>query len=300
MNITEISIEQYKKMSDEEKRTFYKKINSDLDFEKAVRLRKTKNMKSEGFKQPNGRLTFIDELKRTDKKVTNFYYLCICDCGNWTILTNRHFDTETSISCGCFRKEQSIKICKKLGKSQYIDMTNQEFGDLIVIEKTEHRVHESIIWKCKCKNCGLEQYVDGYMLRSGKRFFCEYCNTNKSIGERKIKQLLIDNNIDFELEKTFDTCRFKDSNYLARFDFYVDNRYLIEFDGIQHFKPERFSRKVTEKEALTNLLINKQHDNFKDEWCLSNNIPLIRIPYTYIQDLTLQDLIPETSKWLVI
>lgn len=300
MNIAEIDIKQYQTMSDEEKKIFYKKINPDLDFEKAVRLRKTKNMKTEGFKQPNGRLTFIDELKRVDKQVTNFYYLCVCDCGNWTILTNRHFDAHTSISCGCFRKEQSIEICKKLGKSNFIDMTNQEFGDLIAMEQTPQRIHESIVWKCKCKKCEHEQYVNGYMLRSGKRFFCEWCNTDKSIGERKIKQLLINNDINFEVEKTFDTCRFKDSNYLARFDFYVDNKYLIEFDGIQHYKPERFSEQITEEKALVNLLINKQHDSFKNEWCLSHKIPLIRIPYTHIQDLTIDDLKPETSQWLVI
>lgn len=300
MNIAEIDIKQYQTMSDEEKKIFYKKINPNLDFEKAVRLRKTKNMKTEGFKQPNGRLTFIDELKRVDKQVTNFYYLCVCDCGNWTILTNRHFDAHTSISCGCFRKEQSIEICKKLGKSNFIDMTNKEFGDLIVMEQTPQRIHESIVWKCKCKKCEHEQYVNGYMLRSGKRFFCEWCNTDKSIGERKIKQLLIDNGINFEVEKTFDTCRFKDSNYLARFDFYVDNKYLIEFDGIQHYKPERFSEQITEEKALVNLLINKQHDSFKNKWCLSHKIPLIRIPYAHIQDLTIDDLKPETSQWLVI
>ena len=300
MNIAEIDIKQYQTMSNEEKKIFYKKINPDLDFEKAIRLRKTKNMKTEGFKQSNGRLTFIDELKRVDKQVTNFYYLCVCDCGNWTILTNRHFDAHTSISCGCFRKEQSIEICKKLGKSNFIDMTNQEFGDLIVMEQTPQRIHKSIVWKCKCKKCEHEQYIDGYMLRSGKRFFCEWCSTDKSIGERKIKQLLIDNGINFEVEKTFNTCRFKNSNYLARFDFYVDNKYLIEFDGIQHYKPERFSEQITQEKALENLLINKQHDSFKDEWCLSHKIPLIRIPYTYIQDLTIEDLKPETSQWLVI
>ena len=75
------------------------------------------------------------------------------------------------------------------------------------------------------------------------------------------------------MEKTF-TCRFKDSNYLARFDL-CDNKYLIEFDGIQHFKPESFSE-LTEEKALVNLLINKQHEQFfRDDWCLLNKIGLL-------------------------
>lgn len=41
-------------------------------------------------------------------------------------------------------------------------------------------------------------------------------------------------NIPFETEKTFKTCKFFDTNALARFDFYIDNKYLIEYDGETH------------------------------------------------------------------
>jgi len=61
-----------------------------------------------------------------------------------------------------------------------------------------------------------------------------------SHGERKIGQLLKENNISFVREKTFESCRFTDTHALARFDFYVDNKYLIEFDGAQHFSPHNF------------------------------------------------------------
>lgn len=52
-----------------------------------------------------------------------------------------------------------------------------------------------------------------------------------------IKEILLENNIPFEQEKTFDNCRFPDTNKKARFDFYVNNTYLIEFDGRQHIEP---------------------------------------------------------------
>lgn len=52
-----------------------------------------------------------------------------------------------------------------------------------------------------------------------------------SKGEFTILNLLEDANISFVREASFDTCRFADTNKLARFDFYVNNTYLIEFDG---------------------------------------------------------------------
>ena len=51
----------------------------------------------------------------------------------------------------------------------------------------------------------------------------------------KISQILRDNNIPFEKEKIFNDCYSKKENAKMRFDFYVNNKYLIEYDGKQHF-----------------------------------------------------------------
>ena len=37
----------------------------------------------------------------------------------------------------------------------------------------------------------------------------------------------------------------------------------------------------------------------KNAWCLANNIPLIRIPYTKYNDLCLEDLLLETSQYII-
>jgi hypothetical protein len=37
----------------------------------------------------------------------------------------------------------------------------------------------------------------------------------------------------------------------------------------------------------------------KNQWCKENNIPLIRIPYTHLKDLSIEDLILETSKFKI-
>lgn len=48
----------------------------------------------------------------------------------------------------------------------------------------------------------------------------------------------------------------------------------IEYDGIQHFKPVKYfgGYKTFEDQ--------KRRDNEKNEYCIENNITLLRIPYT--------------------
>lgn len=78
-----------------------------------------------------------------------------------------------------------------------------------------------------------------------------------------------------------------------RFDFYInEDNYLIEYDGEQHFKDTNGFFKTTLEEI-------QKRDIFKNQWCKENNIPLIRIPYTRYDDLCIEDLLLETSKYVV-
>ena len=70
--------------------------------------------------------------------------------------------------------------------------------------------------------------------------------------------------------------------------------YLIEYDGIQHFKPGMFNG--TEEDFVNTQIRDKQ----KNEYCKENGIPLIRIPYTYLDKLTIEDLILEKSQFKII
>lgn len=120
------------------------------------------------------------------------------------------------------------------------------------------------------------------------------CGCQKtSLGEAVIEQLLIKNNISFNREYKFDTCRFPDTNMCARFDFFVDNKYLIEFDGIGHYKQIDF---FGNEDAY---LKQQEHDSFKNNWCHQEEIPLIRIPYWHLNDLTIKDLLLETTTFLI-
>lgn len=113
----------------------------------------------------------------------------------------------------------------------------------------------------------------------------------QSIGEKTISFLLENNNIFFETEKTFSTCRFVG---LLRFDFYINNSFLVEFDGEQHFKP------VSIFGGEEQFKIQQERDTYKNQWCRENNIPLIRIPYWKLDTLCIEDLMLETTQFRVV
>lgn len=62
---------------------------------------------------------------------------------------------------------------------------------------------------------------------------CPHCNKRKSKGEQKIIQILLDKNIVFENEKSFEW----QTNKLRRYDFYIPQYHLIiEYMGEQHYQ----------------------------------------------------------------
>lgn len=102
---------------------------------------------------------------------------------------------------------------------------------------------------------------------------CPYCKSSN--GEKLIEKILTDLDIKFEKEWTHDEC--VNINKL-RFDFAVYGKKfgLIEFQGIQHFKPISFGsgENVNKKFELT-----KKRDLIKVEFCTKENLPLLKVPY---------------------
>lgn len=223
-------------------------------------------------------------LEKTDKKY-GAYWRCQCSCGNITIVQARSLKNGNTKSCGCLRIKNSLT---KAHKVKMKDLTGKRFGLLVALEP----MYKSYkgggeIWKCQC-DCGNIHYTNAHELSIGR---CLSCGCLKSQGEQVIKKLLLEHNISFEQEKTFQTCRFPDTNYYAKFDFYIDNRYLIEYDGIQHFYGWNGNK--------DNLKRIQFKDNFKNTWCRDNHIPLIRIPYTHLTTICLEDLLLTKSQFLL-
>ena len=170
-------------------------------------------------------------------------------------------------------------------KTTEIDLTGQKFGKWTVLYKTNLRTSSGgIYWHCKCE-CGIEKNVSSLTLRNGTSLSCG-SHSNISKGNEKIKQILLENNIPFKTEKTFDTCQ--DKRKLP-FDFYVESKYVIEYDGLQHY----------DEKTIFDYNYTNYHDTIKTQWCKNNNIPLIRIPYYHYNNLTIEDLKLETTNFRV-
>jgi len=101
---------------------------------------------------------------------------------------------------------------------------------------------------------------------------CPKCKESK--GERKIREYLEKNNIEYIQEYIlFDQ---------FRFDFYLkDINTVIEYDGKQHFESIEF---FGGEDAL---IKTQERDKIKNDYCIKNNIPIIRIPYTEFKNINI-------------
>lgn len=236
-----------------------------------------------------GKLVVLKYIGKNQTKHGGSLWECQCDCGNVAIIGGTELRTGRTIQCPKCGKEQAIKKLVEYKHSTLEDLTNRQFGDLTVLSLSDRKnKHGDRLWVCQCV-CGNIVEVQGNNLKSGNTMSCGH---RKSNGEEKIKCILEQNKIPYIREKIFSTC--KDQKELP-FDFYINNNYIVEYDGIQHFS---YGSKGgwNNKERFEN---TKKHDQYKNEWCKENNIPLIRIPYTHYDDLCLEDLLPETSQFLV-
>ena len=188
------------------------------------------------------------------KKGSNQFWKCKCDCGNETIVSIAHLKTGHTKTCG---------KCKWL---------NKRFGRLVVTKYTDERTPDGhIVVECICDcgkivNKGVDSLVKNEMTQS-----CG-CQT-RSKGELIIRKILAENNVDFKEEYVFPDLLGK-NNHKLRFDFAIfhDGKidFLLEFDGRQHFED------IT---IYSKFLTTQQHDKEKNQYCLDNNIKLVRIPY---------------------
>ena len=99
-----------------------------------------------------------------------------------------------------------------------------------------------------------------------------------SKGEQVIINLLRKGGLKFEREKEFADLR--GGRY--RYDFYLPAlEVLIEYDGEQHFQRVSLFQK-TQRDFLK----TKGHDRQKNEYALTHNLRLFRIPYWELDSLT--------------
>lgn len=225
-------------------------------------------------------------LHATDKRINNsVVWVFQCDCGNIKELPSSSVTSGKVKSCGCLKAETDRQT-----KNTWINLTGQKFGHLTAIKRVESDKYGHARWECEC-DCGNPEHliVTGDNLRRGHTQSCG-CD-RRSHGEIKISQLLNENSIPYVQE--YKPFKFASKNW-ASYDFYVNNKYIVEYDGETHYKANLHGWHTEEQ-----LKAQQERDIIKNQWCEDNNIPLIRIPYWRLKDLCIEDLLLETSEYII-
>ena len=175
-------------------------------------------------------------------------------------------------SSGCLKCSIELKASKRrFTQEQFVEKANKIHNNKYSYDKAKYFNVETKI----CIICPIHGEFWQIPLSHLRNYGCPKCNSSK--GESAIRKFLIDNNILFEKQKRFNNCV---KRFYLSFDFYIpDYNLIIEYDGIQHFKPTSFSSDRSKETKEYNLKQNKTRDQIKNQYCLENNIKLLRIPY---------------------
>ena len=186
------------------------------------------------------------------------------------------------LKCSYIERSPKIGVNQRTPLSDVKKSINDILGDQYVVLTKDsdykgNRQHISIK-HLVCGNVYKARYSDIQCGHTG----CPYCNSSK--GELIISKVLDTLNINYEAQKTFDDL--KDKSYLS-YDFYIpDQNILIEYQGLQHYKPVEYFG------GENQFKVQQQHDKLKSEYAKTNNYNLIAVPYT-------EDTFSKIKKYLI-
>lgn len=209
----------------------------------------------------------------TDRKNTgnNVYWLCECQiCGKQKEFCGSEIRAGRTGACRHTitkpkTKAEAIKYLqtKQSASNKIKDETGNTYGKLKVVSFATIK-NSNAYWNCVCE-CGETIIVRGNALRTNK---IQSCGCLRSRKEEDIKKILIEHNISFQREYSFNNL--KDKKCL-RFDFAVFDVSekligLIEYQGQQHYENDNL---------FNHFGLLQKHDLMKQEYCKQNNIPLL-------------------------
>lgn len=212
----------------------------------------------------------VIELKRNPNKYKEVFAVCICECGTISDVNIYNLINHKTQDCGCGRKLM-------LRETRSTNLVGQKFGKLLVVEQLEEsNKFNRRLYRCKC-DCGNEIIVASSCLISGHTHSCG-CIT--SYYNSYISILLTNMHVCYQPEYII---KIDGINY--RYDFYLpDYNLIIEYDGEQHYFSVNFGGwdELTLQRKFNEI---QEHDHIKTQYCIDNNINLLRIPYWKKQNI---------------
>lgn len=242
--------------------------------------------------------TTSDFIEKSQKVHGNFY--------DYSLSVYTKHSNEVEITCprhGLFLQKASVHMngagCRKCGIESKIEKSTIPHEEFISSCRKVHNnfySYENTTYKNLSSPieviCPLHGVFSIAALHHRNGGCCKKCmfKSSASKGEIRISNLFIDLNIPFSFQKSFSDCKNPQTNFILRFDFYLnDINVLIEYDGKQHFEPVKFFG------GQKGLEDNQYRDAIKTQYCLDSNIRLIRIAYyeDILERLKEEQIIPQ-------
>ena len=240
--------------------------------------------------QTFGELTVISCAGKLDGR--RYFWNCKCSCGQEKVIPGASLTSGNTKSCGHLRFSGIKKYNAQQSELAKIPI-GTKIGKLTVLEDLGMREqvpgHNRRWYRCQCE-CGRIHDVMANTLKQGHVLSCGHCIISK--GEYFISKLLDENNIIYNHEVRLPSLE-QETGRKLRFDFVLYDQNgnitrIIEFDGRQHLTGPDTTYWGHSIDTLESI---KEKDQIKNNFCHNHNIPLIRIPYNYINKITLDTLL---------
>ena len=186
-------------------------------------------------------------------------------CYKHGVFEQRPNDHLTGYGCKKCQYEKTSKM-NKFTNEIFINKANKIHNNKFDYSMVEYDGYENkIIINCTIHG-KFKQSPHGHLSGAG----CPSCKESR--GEKKITNYLMKKDIKFKRQVTFDGL-IGNMNQLV-FDFYLpEYKMMIEFDGIQHFKPVKFFGGINKFNK------QKEYDRKKISFAINNGFKLLKLSY---------------------
>lgn len=168
------------------------------------------------------------------------------------------------------------------GNDTFIKELKEVWKDLVIPTSNTQYITGMKKVEVLCTKCGQTfKMTPQHLLQ---HHGCPSCNRNytsniKCYGEQMVERYLKQERIEFLPQKRFDDLYIKKP---LSYDFYFEydnKKYVVEYQGQQHYKPCRFSQSVSKEQAKIKFDKQQERDSFKRNYAKKNGLIEIEIPY---------------------
>lgn len=211
------------------------------------------------------------------------YFTCKCECGKEAQVSTNSVVSGNATSCGCLR----AKTLRKNLQEKYELNVGKTINHL-TIDKCFYK-NNSFWYDCTC-SCGTQCVFQATKVATN---YVQSCGCIKSKAEERMSSFLQKNNILFKREYKLKDCCDKQP---LPFDFAFFNKDeellgLMELNGQQHYIEQGWATKERVK-------YQQKHDRIKHQFCLTNGIPFLVIPYQFYDEL--EKFLTSSNFWEII